>query len=229
LQPKSHSREDAFEPQIHGCLTCQDGRGVCPGDPCPRELVHRAHVTRGIPVTDYARGRDGRRYVTVGGLSLYASPAEEEMIRMSALEQAVTENLLAAEAMGMVDAGELEAACAASLANPPQPAGTGKPFKPYVAGCRYCRDGEVACGLPEACKRQAGAPGDNVHLPKHYARFKIEPISFICENGLNFFQGNVVKYVLRHDAKNGLEDIRKAKRYLEMYEKYLQGDKEWWR
>jgi hypothetical protein len=28
LQPKSHSREDAFEPQIHGCLTCQDGRGV---------------------------------------------------------------------------------------------------------------------------------------------------------------------------------------------------------
>jgi hypothetical protein len=34
--------------------------------------------------------------------------------------QAVTENLLAAEAMGMVDAGELEAACAASLANPPQ-------------------------------------------------------------------------------------------------------------
>jgi hypothetical protein len=34
-------------------------------------------LTRGIPVTDYARGRDGRRYVTVGGLSLYASPAEE--------------------------------------------------------------------------------------------------------------------------------------------------------
>jgi hypothetical protein len=28
---------------------------------------------------------------------------------------------------------------------------------------------------------------------------------------------------------HGLEDIRKAKRYLEMYEKYLQGDKEWWR
>lgn len=70
---------------------------------------------------------------------------------------------------------------------------------------------------------------DNVVLPKHYARFKIEPIRFICENGLNFFQGNIVKYVLRHDAKNGLEDLKKAKRYLDMFIKFQQGDENWWR
>lgn len=70
---------------------------------------------------------------------------------------------------------------------------------------------------------------DNVVLPKHYARYKIEPIRFSIENGLDGFQFNIVKYVTRHDAKNGLEDLRKAKRYLEMYIKYIEGDPDWWR
>jgi Protein of unknwon function (DUF3310). len=66
-----------------------------------------------------------------------------------------------------------------------------------------------------------------VVLPNHYARFKIEPITFICENKLDFFQGNIVKYVCRHDAKNGVEDLKKAKRYLEMYIKFIQDDPTW--
>jgi hypothetical protein len=70
---------------------------------------------------------------------------------------------------------------------------------------------------------------DNITLPNHYARFKIEPINFIGENKLDWFQGNVVKYTCRHDAKNGIEDLRKAIRYLEMYIEYLQGNKEWWK
>lgn len=70
---------------------------------------------------------------------------------------------------------------------------------------------------------------DNVTLPSHYARFKIEPVHFICENKLDFFQGNVVKYVCRHDAKNGIEDLKKCIRYLEMYIKYLQDDPDWWK
>lgn len=70
---------------------------------------------------------------------------------------------------------------------------------------------------------------DNVVLPEHYARFKIEPVRFIGENKLNFFQGNIIKYVLRYDAKNGLEDIRKAERYCQMFRKYLEGDEDWWK
>jgi hypothetical protein len=70
---------------------------------------------------------------------------------------------------------------------------------------------------------------DNITLPNHYARYKIEPINFIGENKLDWFQGNVVKYTCRHDAKNGIEDLRKAIRYLEMYIEYLQGNKEWWK
>lgn len=70
---------------------------------------------------------------------------------------------------------------------------------------------------------------DPVVLPEHYARFAIEPIRFICENNLNFFQGNIVKYVLRFDHKNGLEDLRKAQRYLAMFIKLVEGNPDWWR
>lgn len=80
--------------------------------------------------------------------------------------------------------------------------------------------------LPPSAPRHAPV-GDNVVLPNHYARFKIEPIHFIGENQLNFFQGNVIKYILRHDAKNGLEDVRKAIRYASMYHEYLKGNPDW--
>lgn len=51
--------------------------------------------------------------------------------------------------------------------------------------------------------------------PDHYSRWKIEPITFIMENDLPFAVGNVVKYVLRAPYKNGLEDLRKAERYIQ--------------
>ena len=51
--------------------------------------------------------------------------------------------------------------------------------------------------------------------PHHYTRFTIQPITFISENHLDFLTGNVIKYVCRHDAKNGLEDLMKARRYLD--------------
>lgn len=48
-----------------------------------------------------------------------------------------------------------------------------------------------------------------------YYRKKIEVSDFIDEYELNYFEGNVIKYVVRHKAKNGLEDLQKAKWYLE--------------
>lgn len=70
---------------------------------------------------------------------------------------------------------------------------------------------------------------DNVVLPEHYARFKIEPIRFVGENKLDFFQGNIIKYVCRWDAKNGLEDLDKVIRYANMYRRYAEGDPDWWK
>ena len=54
---------------------------------------------------------------------------------------------------------------------------------------------------------------DPIH-PDHY-KGKIQPIDFIESQELDFNEGNVVKYVSRHKKKNGLEDLMKAKFYLD--------------
>ena len=51
--------------------------------------------------------------------------------------------------------------------------------------------------------------------PDHYSRSAIEPWDFIMANNLDFMRGNVIKYVMRYDAKNGLEDLKKARAYLD--------------
>jgi hypothetical protein len=45
---------------------------------------------------------------------------------------------------------------------------------------------------------------------------KIQPVEFIAANNLGFLEGNIVKYVCRHHAKNGAEDIKKALHYCEL-------------
>ena len=51
--------------------------------------------------------------------------------------------------------------------------------------------------------------------PAHYAKCAIEPIEYIVRNNLDFCEGNIIKYVTRYKAKHGLEDLQKAKYYLE--------------
>lgn len=58
-----------------------------------------------------------------------------------------------------------------------------------------------------------------METPKHYEA-KITPVEYIHANNLDFFRGNVVKYVSRDKRKNGAEDIRKAIHYLQMILKY---------
>lgn len=50
----------------------------------------------------------------------------------------------------------------------------------------------------------------------HYKKLKISPVEYIRANNLDFFEGNVIKYVTRHRRKNGAEDILKAVDYLRM-------------
>ena len=50
----------------------------------------------------------------------------------------------------------------------------------------------------------------------HYRNFVIQPAEFINKNGLQFAEGNAIKYICRHKYKNGEEDGRKAIHYLEM-------------
>lgn len=50
----------------------------------------------------------------------------------------------------------------------------------------------------------------------HYKNFKIQPVEFIHANGLDFLQGNIIKYIMRHKAKHGLKDLEKAKHYIDL-------------
>jgi len=63
--------------------------------------------------------------------------------------------------------------------------------------------------------RQVG--GD--HYKKQGAT--MQPWAIIDAWGLDFYAGNVLKYLLRHQYKDGVEDLKKARHYLDrMIEKY---------
>jgi hypothetical protein len=56
---------------------------------------------------------------------------------------------------------------------------------------------------------------DNIKNPAHYAKSAIEPIDYITANKLSYCEGNVVKYVTRWKSKGGIEDLQKAKVYID--------------
>ena len=69
---------------------------------------------------------------------------------------------------------------------------------------------------------------DNVMHPPHYARWAMEPIEFIAINNLPWWLANIIKYTMRFDAKDGLQDLYKARSYLEMKIRQLEGEKRFW-
>jgi hypothetical protein len=50
----------------------------------------------------------------------------------------------------------------------------------------------------------------------HYKDMKIQPVVFCHENGLGICESNVIKYICRHKSKNGLEDLKKARHYIDL-------------
>ena len=69
------------------------------------------------------------------------------------------------------------------------------------------------------CHRHEGA-GDPVKQPNHYKTGLVETIvsikNILHHKGFqDYCVGNVVKYISRYRTKNGLEDLKKAKTYIE--------------
>jgi hypothetical protein len=56
---------------------------------------------------------------------------------------------------------------------------------------------------------------DPVNSPKHYTQGDMEVITAIEGMGLDYHQGNVVKYVSRYRYKGGIQDLKKAKWYID--------------
>ena len=74
-------------------------------------------------------------------------------------------------------------------------------------------DGEGSYICP-ACRFMGLKKKDNIE-PEHYGNSGIDVIDFCQANNLDFMQGNVIKYVFRYKKKNGLEDLEKAKEYID--------------
>jgi hypothetical protein len=55
---------------------------------------------------------------------------------------------------------------------------------------------------------------DNIN-PNHYKQGNIEVIDFILDQKLSYLEGNVIKYISRYKFKNGLEDLNKARWYVD--------------
>jgi hypothetical protein len=50
----------------------------------------------------------------------------------------------------------------------------------------------------------------------HYKDMPIQPVEFIVRNDLGFCEGNAIKYLCRWKLKGGIEDLRKARHYIDM-------------
>lgn len=74
---------------------------------------------------------------------------------------------------------------------------------------------------------------DIIKSPDHYAKWPIEPITFIMRNRMEFWRGNIIKYATRagHKQYEGMDktkseitDLKKIIRYAEMRINYLTGE-----
>ena len=81
-------------------------------------------------------------------------------------------------------------------------------------------------------KKMPKAKPDEVVEPVHYARWPIEPVTMIMTNELEFWRGNIIKYVTRAGYKKGsyetlreaqIADLLKARRYIDMRINQLEG------
>lgn len=72
---------------------------------------------------------------------------------------------------------------------------------------------DPCCNCPEGEHWVAKASSIN---PNHYPDSRHGDVISLCLNGeIGFCEGNVIKYVTRWRKKNGLEDLMKAKTYLD--------------
>ena len=67
---------------------------------------------------------------------------------------------------------------------------------------------EIADKKPTALDVQEGG--------SHYKNMAIQPVQYIMANNLGFVEGNIIKYVSRYKNKNGVEDLKKARHFLDI-------------
>jgi hypothetical protein len=49
----------------------------------------------------------------------------------------------------------------------------------------------------------------------HYKGKSIQPWDYIAANDIGYFEGNIIKYISRWKDKGGVDDLKKARHYLD--------------
>ena len=73
-------------------------------------------------------------------------------------------------------------------------------------------------------KKETTNPLDSQVGGDHYKSLAIQPVEFIQRNNLNFCEGNIVKYICRHNQKGGRQDLEKVRHYLDLLIKLEYGE-----
>ena len=72
---------------------------------------------------------------------------------------------------------------------------------------------EIIASQNESIKKTLYSPLTVQQAGDHYKKKGIQPIEYGLANNLSFPQVNVVKYITRHEDKNGLDDLAKSIHY----------------
>ena len=59
------------------------------------------------------------------------------------------------------------------------------------------------------------AANDVQHGGDHYKTKAIQPWDFITSNNIGFLEGNAIKYLCRWREKGGVQDLEKARHYID--------------
>lgn len=81
--------------------------------------------------------------------------------------------------------------------------------------CQYCGSTK---GLACDCQKEKVQSALSIQIGgDHYKTMPIQVVEFCMANKVPYMEGNVIKYVSRWRIKgNGIEDLKKAKHYLEL-------------
>lgn len=51
---------------------------------------------------------------------------------------------------------------------------------------------------------------------RHYKDYPIQPVEFCQRNRIPFCEASAIKYLCRHRSKNGIEDLKKARHFIDL-------------
>ena len=88
---------------------------------------------------------------------------------------------------------------------------------------RLSKEAEALCEL-ELMEKEAKSEALTPENPRHYKGDLVEHWDLAIERGWGYFLSACTKYLWRWRKKNGLEDLRKARTYLDKYIKYLENN-----